>query len=204
MATTNCPPISKNKEIYWSAAATGAASALIIVGIIYATTLFWPDNHLLETANCLYEGKLSFCYFDKDWNSSNYLSALTSFYNTIIVILIGLITLIGALAFLSIKHSAKSYAEAQLPILTKEHFQSTQGRNELAQIIEQQLKSIRQELTETRELINSEIESNSKINRSVSLLNDKIIDIENILENHDSGEIIIDNNNVNYAMEEDA
>lgn len=111
--------------------------------------------NLIEPSNCIHNNIISACYFDKTWYSSNYLSTLTSFYNTIIVILITIITLIGALAFLSIKHSAKNQIDAQLPELTEDYFNGRHGKENLREIFYSEAA----ELTKKVDLSATSIES---------------------------------------------
>lgn len=165
----------------------GIASSVSTVILFVLYIKFSGNTHLIQPSNCLFNDVVSACYFDRMWDSSSYLSALTSFYNTVIVVLLTVITLIGALAFLSVKHSAKSHVDAQLPSTTSDYFKSEDGQNKLKSLFSLDIKRLDEEIStlslEIKKLQSTLGDADGKI----MSLNDKVIDLQNILEEADNG-----------------
>ena len=67
------------------------------------------------------------------------IAALSSFYTNLIVIL----TLIGIIAALSLRYSAKQHVEAELPTLTENFFTKNSGKTLLVQQIAEESKEMK-------------------------------------------------------------
>lgn len=111
----------------------GLAALLITFLIVY----HFFDFHFIENASCG-EGKaLAYCFFDKQWNSSTYLSIITSFYSIVIAMLIGLLGAVAAFAFLSIRTSALRQAEGDIEKQVDIYFEQTKAEEKIQKGLKQ-------------------------------------------------------------------
>jgi hypothetical protein len=123
------------------------------------------DISFLSEKACGQPNTPKFCFVDENWDSENYLSIITEFYSTIITILIGILGVVAAFAFVVIRNSAHQWAEevAEKAVATYletgkaepkmlEWFMSSQGIH--WQKLENRLATIEIALDEAEILIN--------------------------------------------------
>ena len=99
---------SKNVAISTLAGAIGAIVVLLLAAFVGYLFL---DLSLLSSASCGSADDYVYCFFDDDWDSGTYLSIITSFYSTVITVLLGLLGAVAAFTFFAIRSSAFQQAE---------------------------------------------------------------------------------------------
>ena len=105
---------------FFAGVSGGIAATLAIVLALY----HFIDIDFVKNASCGSQGTLHYCFFDKDWDSGEYLSAITTFYGTIITILIGLLAILATLAFLVVRTSAGHHAQEAMEGEVERYFAS--------------------------------------------------------------------------------
>lgn len=100
--------------------AGGVAATLAIVLSIYS----FIDIDFVTNASCGAKDNFQYCFFDEAWDSGEYLSAITTFYGTIITILIGFLAILAALAFLVVRTSAGHHAQEAMEGEVERYFAS--------------------------------------------------------------------------------
>lgn len=116
----------------------GAITILCALLIIY----IFIDIDFIKNAQCSSVGRYNYCFFDSAWDSAEYLSTITSFYSSIITLLIGLLAVIATLAFLVIRASAKHHVQETLESEVQRYFETRAA----SQLIESQIESISKKL----------------------------------------------------------
>lgn len=99
---------SKSVAISTLAGAIGATVVLVLVAFVGYLFL---DLSLLSSTSCGRGDEYIYCFFDDDWDSGTYLSVITSFYSTVITVLLGLLGAVAAFTFFAIRSSAFQQAE---------------------------------------------------------------------------------------------
>ncbi|MCT4654307.1 MAG: hypothetical protein N4A65_00715 [Cohaesibacter sp.] len=173
----------------------GAAGLLTSLGfLILVDTLGW--SVLSQTGSCLDLGGEHLCLIRGDETGGDLLSALSSFYTNVIVILIALLTVVLGLSFFSLKYSAKAHVDSELPELTDGFFQYGRGapliKDAVSRHSETHDEEIKKEMREKveRDLLNSRAEVDGLLMR-IDEMQEKIDGIEYHLESLDSGELVI-------------
>lgn len=116
---------------------TAVLTTAAVLFVAYGWTKFRVVFSTFPETDCWTSASRSICFFDNNMTSDGMIAVLSSFYTNLIVILIGILTLIGIIAALSLRYSAKQHVEAELPMLTKDFFAKNSGRTLLlAQIAE--------------------------------------------------------------------
>lgn len=93
------------------AGATGALAVILLVGML----VYWQTGFqfLHQDACGSYKGS-RFCFFDDRWDTETYLATISTFYGTIITVLVGLLAFVAAFAFFAVRASALSHAEEKV------------------------------------------------------------------------------------------
>lgn len=110
--------------------ATLALFLIILIGYIFIDFSFLKDSSCTETA------EFTYCFFDKAWDSGTYLSAVTSFYNTIITVLMGLLAVVAAFAFLTIRASAFQRGEETIEKEVERYFGTDRAEDKVRKTLE--------------------------------------------------------------------
>ena len=123
----------------------------VIVGFAIFVIFYrfqWVDFHLLSSIDCepLKEGR-TICFFDNEnkWNSDTYLSTITSFYSTIITILLAVLTLLSVVAFLVIRSSSIESAERRAEKIVEKYIGSSEFRDMLSNEVTKSVKEATEE-----------------------------------------------------------
>lgn len=112
------------KAAYWTCFCAGMAGGLLAsLGTTLALYLF-VDLDFVKNAQCGSQLGLNYCFFDEKWDSGEYLSAITTFYGTIITILTGFLAVIATLAFLVVRTSAGHHAKEAMEGEVERYFAS--------------------------------------------------------------------------------
>lgn len=100
------------KSTFWICFIVGMAGGLAATLAALLFIYFFIDISFVKNASCGSNRAFQYCFFDKAWDSGEYLSAITTFYGTIITILIGFLAILATLAFLVVRISAGHHARA--------------------------------------------------------------------------------------------
>lgn len=105
---------------FFAGAAGGVIATLAVVLSIY----LFVDIDFVKNASCGSKGTFHYCFFDEAWDSGEYLSAITTFYGTIITILTGFLAILATLAFLVVRTSAGHHAQEAMEGEVERYFAS--------------------------------------------------------------------------------
>lgn len=95
-------------------------TTLIILLALAFLVYCFVDLKFLEDIACQriegtrFSPHFSYCFYSEDWDDGTYLSAITSFYTTMITILIGAQAIVSWLSFIVIRNSNKQEIEAEI------------------------------------------------------------------------------------------
>lgn len=82
----------------------------LVACLAFYLFITWRVHHLpLPMSGCTNIAEKHVCFFDGSYDSDGMISALSNFYTNLIVILIAILTIVVALATLSIRYSAKQH-----------------------------------------------------------------------------------------------
>jgi len=134
------------KATFWACFAVGLAGGTVATLLIVLALYLFVDVEFVKNAKCGGTGTFQYCFFDKNWDSGEYLSAVTTFYGTIITILIGFLAILATLAFLVVRISAGHHAQEAMEGEVERYFAS----NSAAISIEGKLKALTDIIVEAR------------------------------------------------------
>ncbi|MGJ8587683.1 MAG: hypothetical protein ACSHXW_05985 [Yoonia sp.] len=115
--------------------------------------------------------------------SDGMIAVLSSFYTNLIVILIGVLTLIGIIAALSLRYSAKQHVEAELPTLTEDFFTKNSGRKLL-------MEQIAEGNIEIAGTVSHLSEKSGEYGEFIAGFSERLERLEYLAEEMDTGEIV--------------
>lgn len=135
---------SKNVAISTLAGAIGAIVVLVLVAFVGYLFL---DLSLLSSTSCGRGDEYVFCFFDDNWDSGTYLSVITSFYSTVITVLLGLLGAVAAFTFFAIRSSAFQQAEETIANEVERFFTTDKRAKEvikdsLPELVEDEFKDV--------------------------------------------------------------
>jgi hypothetical protein len=147
-------PQTKNKSNVLIAFFAGIGGALLTLLLAFYIGYHLINFSFLTQTSCGEDGKFIYCFFDKDWNSEGYLSVITSFYTTIITILIALLGAFAAFSFITIRSSALQKAEAEIEKEVNKYFSTSRAEKrisqELRKIDDRKIKELKGQISEIR------------------------------------------------------
>lgn len=135
-------------------------------------------------SDCAEMNDVTVCFFKNNMQSDGMISVLSSFYTNLIVIMVSILTLVGILAALSIRYSAKQHVEAELPELTSTYFTTGNGKNLLIAGISTANEDQNVRLLSLEKAI-------SEHNEFISGFSDKLINLQYEVDNLDSGQVAV-------------
>lgn len=138
------------KTAYWTCFCAGIAGGILATLTVVLLLYSFVDIDFIKNSSCFSNGPLHYCFFDEKWDSGEYLSAITTFYGTIITILIGFLAILATLAFLVVKTSAGHHAKEAMEGEVERYFTS----NASIILIDEKLGNLTDKFVEakTREL----------------------------------------------------
>ncbi len=138
------------KTTFWVCFIAGVAGGIFATLSIILSIYVFVDVDFVNNASCGSRGNFHYCFVDEAWDSGAYLSAITTFYGTIITILIGVLAILATLAFLVVRTSAGHHAQEAMEGEVERYFAS----NAAVVSIEGKLSALADSLVEqrTREL----------------------------------------------------
>jgi hypothetical protein len=121
---TNGANAKSQKVTFWTCFFAGVVGGIAATLAIVLALYLFVDIDFVKNASCGSKGTFHYCFFDKDWDSGEYLSAITTFYGTIITILIGFLAILATLAFLVVRVSAGHHAQEAMEGEVERYFAS--------------------------------------------------------------------------------
>tara|TARA_R110002073_G_scaffold129935_6_gene276481 strand:+ start:2799 stop:3194 length:396 start_codon:yes stop_codon:yes gene_type:complete len=115
--------------------------------------------------------------------SDGMISVLSTFYTNLIVIMVSILTLIGVIAALSIRYSAKQHVEAELPQLTSAYFTTGQGKVIMAEGLVTATADISERFRALEEI-------NLTNNEFISGFSDKLNLLQREVDSMDTGQVV--------------
>lgn len=109
----------------------GAIGSLLALFAAVAISFWFIDFSILNTASCGEIDQLVYCFFDEKWDSETYLSAITDFYSTIITIIIGLLGVVAAFSYLTIRSSTLQKTEEATEQEVRRYFETIKAEEQL-------------------------------------------------------------------------
>lgn len=122
--------------------------------------------------------------------SDGMIAVLSSFYTNLIVILIGILTLIGIIAALSLRYSAKQHVEAELPTLTESFFANNSGKKLL-------IEQIAEGISGMKGTVDHLSEKSGEHGEFIAGFSERLERLEHLLEEMDTGEVVTEPNDEN-------
>ncbi len=162
---------------------TAVFATFATMAVVYAVSNMSIQIAEFPKSTCYDMNDTTTCFFRDNMESGGMISVLSTFYTNLIVIMVSILTLIGVIAALSIRYSAKQHVEAELPQLTSAYFTTGQGKilmaSELSTATEDILKKVR--TLEEQNLINNEF---------ISGFSDKLTQLQYEVDSMDTGQVV--------------
>ncbi|GAA0616284.1 hypothetical protein [Paenochrobactrum glaciei] len=127
------------KNIDWrNVGCSAIASAAISFLVVYIFYHFMVGTNFINSENCFSNGGYQLCYYGENgvWSDAAYLQTISSFYTSLITVLIAIIALVGVVATLSLRASVRAHADQEIPTFVKAHFETIEAHNSLSDLIE--------------------------------------------------------------------
>lgn len=163
--------------------ATAVLTSLLTLAVAYGWTRLRVLFSTFPESDCLTLTDQSICFFDNTMTPDGMIAVLSSFYTNLIVILIGILTLIGIIAALSLRYSAKQHVEAELPTLTNNFFTNNTGRGLLIEQIAEVNREMKANVEELRE-------KSRDYGEFIAGFSDRLERLEYLVEAMDTGEVV--------------
>ncbi len=162
---------------------TAFLTSLLTLAAAYCWTRFRVLFSTFPESDCWTHAGQSICFFDNTMTSDGMIAVLSSFYTNLIVILIGILTLIGIIAALSLRYSAKQHVEAELPTLTQNFFTNSSGKKLL-------IEQISEGVSEMNATVSRLSEKSGEYGEFIAGFAERLEHLEYLLEKIDTGEIV--------------
>ena len=94
---------------FWVPLSSAILGALLACAIFSLIVYFKTDFALLDADFCGKRFDWVLCYASAEWNEESYLATITSFYETIIVVLLSLLTALAFFSFVIIRSDTKEW-----------------------------------------------------------------------------------------------
>jgi hypothetical protein len=163
--------------------ATAFVTSLLTLAAAYSWTRLRVLFSTFPESDCWTYADQSICFFDNTMTSDGMIAVLSSFYTNLIVILIGILTLIGIIAALSLRYSAKQHVEAELPTLTENYFTNNSGRRLL-------IEQIAEGNSEMKSTLSRLTEKSGEHGEFIAGFSERLERLEYLVEGMDTGETV--------------
>lgn len=176
---------------------TAFLTSLMTLATAYSWTRFRVLFSTFPESDCWTHAGRSICFFDNTMTSDGMIAVLSSFYTNLIVIFIGILTLIGIIAALSLRYSAKQHVEAELPTLTQNFFTNNSGKKLL-------IEQIAEGISEMRGTVSQLSEKSEEHGEFIAGFSERLEHLEYLVEEVDTGEIVTapDSDNIQPGVDE--
>ncbi|MBT3306739.1 MAG: hypothetical protein HN377_09680 [Alphaproteobacteria bacterium] len=128
-----------NIAVSVSFGAVGAFGAMVFA--IFVASRFF-DFSFLQEASCREGDNYIYCFFDKKWDSGTYLSIITSFYSTVIAVLIGLLGAVVAFAYITIKGTSHQWVEDVAEKAIGRYFEKNEFHEQVFEIVKARSRDV--------------------------------------------------------------
>jgi hypothetical protein len=163
---------------------TAVLATLATIAVVYAISNMSIRISEFSKSDCYDMNDATVCFFRNNMESDGMISVLSTFYTNLIVIMVSILTLIGVIAALSIRYSAKQHVEAELPELTSAYFTTGQGKNLMAAGLLTATEHFNERFRALDEL-------NVTHNEFISGFSDKLTQFQFEVDSMDSGQIVV-------------
>lgn len=109
----------------------GVVGASIVMFLVIFAAYFMLDLSFVSNASCGSTGEAAYCFFDDKWDSDTYLSIITEFYSTVITVLIFLVGVMAAFAYVVIRGSAMQQAEEEIEREVDRYFETGKAQERI-------------------------------------------------------------------------
>lgn len=106
----------------------GAVGAFAVLVLAVFSGYWVLDLSFLPAASCGKGDDYVYCFFDDVWDSATYLSIVTSFYSTVITVLIALMALVAGLSYIAIRSSYFQRGEETIEKEVVRFFKTDEGK----------------------------------------------------------------------------
>lgn len=158
-------------------------TSLLTLAAAYSWTRFRVLFSTFPESDCLTNAGQSICFFTNTMTSDGMIAVLSGFYTNLIVILIGILTLIGIIAALSLRYSAKQHVEAELPSLTENFFTNNNGKKLL-------VEHIAEGISEVRGAVKQLSDKSGEHSEFITGFSERLERLECLIEEMDTGEVV--------------
>jgi len=173
--------------------ATAILTSLMTLAVAYGWTRLRVIFSQFPESDCFTLGHQSICFFDNTMTSDGMIAVLSSFYTNLIVILIGILTLIGIIAALSLRYSAKQHVEAELPTLTENFFTNNSGKTLLDE-------RIAEKIGEMKGTVSQLSEKSGEHGEFIAGFSERLEHLEYLVEGMDTGEVVTEPDTDNLEL----
>jgi hypothetical protein len=163
---------------------TAVFATLATIAVVYAISNMSIQISEFSKSDCYEMNDTTVCFFKNSMESDGMIAVLSTFYTNLIVIMVSILTLIGVIAALSIRYSAKQHVEAELPQLTSAYFTTGQGKDLMAAGLSTATEYINEKFHALEEV-------NVTHNEFISGFSDKLIQLQYEVDSMDSGQIVV-------------
>lgn len=131
---------------FWGLLACALTTTVVIIGVGGYTIMHMVDVKFLTDVACQdfgpskYVPKFTYCFYDEEWDSETYLAAITSFYTTLITVLIALQALISWVSFIVIRNSNKQEIESEVEKELPNFFRSKNSDTVIKEALQDNMK----------------------------------------------------------------
>lgn len=167
---------------------TAVFATLLTMAVVYVFSNMNVQISEFSNSDCYDMRDATVCFFRNNMESDGMISVLSTFYTNLIVIMVAILTLIGVIAALSIRYSAKQHVEAELPELTSAYFTTGPGKA----IMGQALSAATEELSNGIVSLDQKVSTHSEF---ISGLHDKLTSLQYEVDSMDSGQVVELNEN---------
>lgn len=162
---------------------TAVFATLATLALVYAFSNVSIRISEFPKSSCYDMNGSTVCFFRNIMESDGMISVLSTFYTNLIVIMVSILTLIGVIAALSIRYSAKQHVEAELPQLTSAYFTTGQGKVIMAEGLVTATADISERFRALEEI-------NLTNNEFISGFSDKLNLLQREVDSMDTGQVV--------------
>lgn len=137
----------KEHGIYWKYLFCAVVTAILVISLaalyfkINVNVNFLSNTACQQVKAAPFSKEYTFCFYGSEWDEGTYLSSITSFYSTLITVLIAAQSLVSALAFVVIKASNKRIVEEEVESELPKYFNTVAAVNQVREFVNDSTKS---------------------------------------------------------------
>lgn len=178
-------------------AIVSALVATVVLIVAFLVLHNSPGFVFFNKSNCVVINEEAICFLSKSLGDTDTITVLTSFYSNIIVVIIAMLTLAAAFAAITIRVSARSHVESELPVLTEQFFEAKGGKRLLSSLSETAVAPLQTSLI-------SLTDDTRKDREVLYALVERVSALQEFIDKKDFGvSVLMNDNGVNDSSEEE-